>query len=171
MALLWRSWISPARSSVTLSRVFLSSSSSTPSRVGAAQLQELRLSDACVKRLNRINLDRPGTQLRILVRHRNTAPQNPLRHSSSCFQVEGGGCSGFQYKFELQESKPSGREEDHVFERDGAFVVIDETSLEYLQGSTVDYHEELIRAAFRIIDNPKAEEGCSCGASFSIKVD
>ncbi|XP_071079868.1 iron-sulfur cluster assembly 2 homolog, mitochondrial-like [Haliotis cracherodii] len=107
----------------------------------------LKLSDNCVKQLKKLS-ESEVMCLRVI--------------------VEGGGCSGFQYKFQLDSNMVEG--EDRVFERDGVRVVVDEDSIEYLTGSTVDYQEELIRSAFRIINNPKAEQGCSCGASFALKL-
>ncbi|XP_036322054.1 iron-sulfur cluster assembly 2 homolog, mitochondrial-like [Rhagoletis pomonella] len=82
--------------------------------------------------------------------------------------VEGGGCSGFQYKFDLDSKLSS---DDIVFGEENAKVVIDSISLEYCAGATVDYHTELIRSGFRMLANPQAEQGCSCGSSFSIKLD
>ena len=78
--------------------------------------------------------------------------------------VEGGGCSGFSYKFDFAESA---NEDDLVITRDGATVVIDEMSLEFLSGSEIDYANELIGSAFKIV-NPNATANCGCGTSFSI---
>ena len=78
--------------------------------------------------------------------------------------VEGGGCSGFQYKFGFADAP---NKDDLVLERDGAKVVIDDMSLEFLAGSEIDYTNELIGSAFKI-HNPNATAGCGCGTSFSI---
>jgi iron-sulfur cluster insertion protein len=78
--------------------------------------------------------------------------------------VEGGGCSGFQYRFELvSDSAP----DDLVIERDGAKVAIDPVSADFVQGSEIDFVDELIGAQFKI-NNPNATASCGCGTSFSI---
>ncbi|WP_422664702.1 HesB/IscA family protein [Aurantiacibacter aquimixticola] len=77
--------------------------------------------------------------------------------------VEGGGCSGFQYKFDLDE--PDG--EDSVSETDGVRLVVDPVSLDLVAGSVVDFVESLGGAAFRV-ENPNAAAGCGCGSSFGI---
>ena len=78
--------------------------------------------------------------------------------------VNGGGCSGFQYDFEITLDQNA---DDIVIEKDGVRVLIDAISLEYLAGSEIDYAEELIGAAFRI-NNPNAVASCGCGTSFSV---
>lgn len=78
--------------------------------------------------------------------------------------VEGGGCSGFQYKFELADSVDG---EDSVSETDGVQLVVDPVSLDLIAGSTVDFVESLGGAAFKV-ENPQAAAGCGCGASFGI---
>ena len=78
--------------------------------------------------------------------------------------VQGGGCSGFQYDFKLDEAT---EDSDIVVERGGATVVIDETSLLYMIGSEVDYAEELVGSYFKIT-NPNAQSSCGCGTSFSV---
>lgn len=78
--------------------------------------------------------------------------------------VVGGGCSGFSYTFDLDDSVA---ESDLVIERDGAKVAIDEASLPFLDGSEIDYVDELIGASFQI-RNPNATAACGCGTSFSV---
>ncbi|MEM7780469.1 MAG: iron-sulfur cluster insertion protein ErpA [Pseudomonadota bacterium] len=78
--------------------------------------------------------------------------------------VEGGGCSGFQYKFDLAEA-PEG--DDTVSETDGVKLVVDPVSLDLVDGSVVDFVESLGGAAFRV-ENPNAAAGCGCGSSFGI---
>ncbi len=78
--------------------------------------------------------------------------------------VEGGGCSGFQYMFDLVGEATA---EDAVIERSGAKVLIDPVSLAYLAGSEIDFVDDLIGAAFKI-QNPNATASCGCGTSFSL---
>ena len=78
--------------------------------------------------------------------------------------VEGGGCSGFQYKFDVDHDKAA---DDLVIERDTAVVLIDPASVPFLSGSEVDYVDDLIGASFRV-NNPNATASCGCGTSFSV---
>lgn len=78
--------------------------------------------------------------------------------------VDGGGCAGFTYKFELAAAADG---DDAVVETDGVQLVVDPISLELLKGSAVDFVEDLGGAAFRVT-NPNAQSGCGCGSSFSV---
>jgi len=78
--------------------------------------------------------------------------------------VEGGGCSGFQYKFDVERDRAA---DDLVNERDSAVVVVDPASVPFLSGSEVDFVDDLIGASFRV-NNPNATASCGCGTSFSI---
>ena len=78
--------------------------------------------------------------------------------------VEGGGCSGFQYKFDLDAGPEA---DDSVSETGGVKLVVDPVSLELVAGSTVDFVESLGGAAFKV-ENPQAAAGCGCGSSFGI---
>ena len=106
----------------------------------------LEFSDSAVKKLKALQVEeqKPNLMLRV--------------------SVYGGGCSGFQYTFSLEEeTKPV----DRTVEKDGVTLVIDQTSYQYLTGSTVDYVEGLEGAMF-VVNNPNATSTCGCGASFSI---
>jgi iron-sulfur cluster assembly accessory protein len=78
--------------------------------------------------------------------------------------VDGGGCAGFTYKFDLADAVA---DEDSVSETDGVQLVVDPMSLELVKGSAVDFVEDLGGAAFRVT-NPNAQSGCGCGSSFSV---
>ena len=78
--------------------------------------------------------------------------------------VTGGGCSGFQYNFALDDALA---DDDLVVEEGGVKVLIDSTSLEFLKGSEIDYVDDLIGASFKV-NNPNAASSCGCGTSFSV---
>jgi iron-sulfur cluster assembly accessory protein len=78
--------------------------------------------------------------------------------------VTGGGCSGFQYNFAIDDVRA---DDDLVLERDGATVLIDPVSLDFLQGAEIDFVDDMIGQAFKI-NNPNATSSCGCGTSFSV---
>lgn len=99
--------------------------------------------------------------------------------------VDSGGCSGFQYAFDLEERGSANNEggqdmkssgetrppDDLIFREHGAEVRVDPVSYAFLKGSTVDYVEEMMSSSFRVVENPNSEAGCGCGTSFSAKMD
>ena len=105
----------------------------------------ITLTDGLVKRIKSLQTQQnnPALKLRIM--------------------VDSGGCQGFEYKFSLDtDVKP----DDELFEKDGAGVIIDDISLPYMRGATIDFTNELVGAYFKI-DNPNATSSCGCGTSFS----
>ena len=102
------------------------------------------LSDSAVKRLRQLAAEQGNRTLRVA--------------------VGGGGCSGFQYSFTFDDRV---EDDDHLIEREGARVVIDDTSWAYLSGSEIGYRDELIGSYFSI-ENPNAVSTCGCGTSFAI---
>ena len=78
--------------------------------------------------------------------------------------VKGGGCSGFQYVFDIEKAFA---DDDLVFSRDGATVVVDPASLELIRGSELDFVDDLMGQSFRM-KNPNATASCGCGTSFSV---
>jgi iron-sulfur cluster insertion protein len=78
--------------------------------------------------------------------------------------VKGGGCSGFQYSFDIEKARA---EDDLVVERDGATILVDPVSLEYMKGSEVDFVDDLMGQSFKV-KNPNAVASCGCGVSFTV---
>ena len=93
------------------------------------------------------------------LREQEKSPDLMLR-----IQVDGGGCQGFEYSFKPDTAK---NDDDHLFEKDGVAVIVDEISLPYIDGSEVDYVDDLIGSHFKI-NNPNATSSCGCGTSFSV---
>jgi iron-sulfur cluster assembly accessory protein len=108
-------------------------------------MTDLVLSERAARRINEIMAGEPsGSMLRI--------------------SVNGGGCSGFQYAFEVDHARHG---DDILIERDGARVLVDQVSLQYMEGSTIDFVDDLIGQSFKI-ENPQATASCGCGTSFSM---
>ena len=102
--------------------------------------------------------DSAAAKVKVLVAEENN-PNLKLRIS-----VDGGGCSGFQYGFAFDENIG---DDDTVIEKNGATMLVDATSMQYLNGSEVDYLEGLEGARF-VVNNPNAKSTCGCGSSFSV---
>lgn len=90
--------------------------------------------------------------------------QEDLPHAFLRLAVSGGGCSGFQYGFSFDDSL---QPEDRAFERDGVTLVVDETSLDLVNGAEVDFVQDMMGASFQV-KNPNAASSCGCGNSFSV---
>jgi iron-sulfur cluster assembly accessory protein len=108
-------------------------------------MSPITLTERAARRINEIMAAEPqGSMLRI--------------------SVNGGGCSGFQYAFDVERARQA---DDLFVERDGAAVLVDQVSLQYMDGSVVDFVDDLIGQSFKI-ENPHATASCGCGTSFSI---
>lgn len=108
-------------------------------------MADITLTPRAARRINEImGAEPPGSSLRI--------------------SVNGGGCSGFSYAFDIARTRAS---DDVAIERDGATVLVDPTSLAYMSGATIDFVNDLIGQSFKI-ENPQATASCGCGTSFSL---
>jgi len=105
----------------------------------------VRVSERAARRIGEIlKKEPPGSMLRV--------------------SVEGGGCSGFQYKFDVERDIA---DDDLIIDRNGAVVLIDPLSLKYMDGAEIDFVDDLIGASFKVA-NPNATASCGCGTSFSV---
>jgi Fe-S cluster assembly iron-binding protein IscA len=179
---------STSRSMVTVTQTSASEKSDTPpplintseSSTSATAITdgEVTITSSCAARIRQLASTRPNPDAVYLRLY-----------------VDAGGCSGFQYKFLLlseddngdktnnqtsgngnvdddEEEEDDGTidpEEDIIFTKDGMRVVIDQTSLDLLRGSTIDYIQEMIRSSFAVVGNPQSESACGCGSSFAVK--
>ncbi|CAN7037290.1 hypothetical protein BRARA_B00119 [Brassica rapa] len=123
-------------------------SSSPSSQSDSSSLEAVHLSDNCIRRMKELQASEPEKKMLRLA-------------------VETGGCSGFQYVFELDHTT---NPDDRVFEEKGVKLVVDNVSYDFVKGATIDYVDELIRSAFVVAENPAAVGGCSCKSSFMVKL-
>eukprot|EP00210_Caulerpa_lentillifera_P000609 g590.t1 len=110
------------------------------------EIPDLHLAPSAVKRLKELEEESPGSTLRVT--------------------VEGGGCSGFQYKFTLDEKT---QQDDLLFENEGVKILCDQLSYQFLRGATIEFADSLMRSSFQVKDNPNSESSCGCGTSFVAK--
>jgi iron-sulfur cluster assembly accessory protein len=108
------------------------------------QTGDVTMTDRAARRIGEILKTEPGAMLRL--------------------SVMGGGCSGFQYKFDVERERA---DDDISIERNGVTMLVDSVSLQYLAGSEIDFVDDLIGASFKV-NNPKAKASCGCGTSFSL---
>src|SRR3954467_10541609 len=107
--------------------------------------ENVTVSERAARRIGQIlTSEPPGTMLRV--------------------SVEGGGCSGFQYKFDMERDQA---QDDLVIDQNGAVVLIDPVSVQYMAGSEIDFVDDLIGASFKV-KNPNATASCGCGTSFAL---
>ena len=129
------------------------------------QNREIETSDGATLRV----MDAAGN-IDIRISHRATAKAREIfaTHSEAGgvlrVYVQGGGCSGFQYGFDLEQDTEA---DDYIVERDGVRLVVDPLSYQYIVGSEIDYQEDLQGSQF-VVRNPNANATCGCGLSFSI---
>jgi len=108
------------------------------------QAGNITMTERAARRIGEILKSEPGAMLRL--------------------SVLGGGCSGFQYKLDVERERA---DDDVTIARDGVTMLVDSVSLQYLAGSEVDFVDDLIGASFKV-NNPKAKTSCGCGTSFSL---
>eukprot|EP01112_Ceratiomyxa_fruticulosa_P011243 TRINITY_DN3039_c0_g2_i13.p1 TRINITY_DN3039_c0_g2~~TRINITY_DN3039_c0_g2_i13.p1 ORF type:complete len:176 (-),score=25.21 TRINITY_DN3039_c0_g2_i13:295-822(-) len=137
-----------SRSFSTATATVTSSSTNNNPIFSSHDKLDILLSDSCANQINHIKKVENNDSIRLRI------------------SVEGGGCSGFKYNFSLDEKLEP---EDRVFSKGGAEVVVDNVSLDLMKGSIIDYHTELIKQSFRVVNNPISEKSCGCGTSFSVK--
>ncbi|KAK9816285.1 hypothetical protein WJX74_004722 [Apatococcus lobatus] len=136
-------WTAPFQTSTRRSALSLAAAQAQPEP--QASFGDLVITDSAVERLQQLA-------------GRSDATEAALRIS-----VDSGGCSGFQYKFELDDQL---RPNDRIFEQAGVRVVADTVSMEFLRGAVIDFTTDLIRSGFEVAENPNSKGGCGCGASF-----